>query len=464
MTPLLADLASWWLQAGLLLGAGLVLPALVRLRDPDVRLRLGQLLVAAALLIPLAQPAGSSAGAGGPAREATLSLSILVTANPSPEMVSAEALVVAVLAAGAALRLGWLGAGLCRLRALRKRARPLSPLPPAVAAAESRTGATAEILVSPEVASPITLGWLRPAILLPEGFRSLGTAEQEAVACHELLHVRRRDSWAVLLEEGARALLWAQPAAWGVLSGVSLFREQAVDRAVVASTGDRRAYLRALASLARLSQESPAAALPFQTRSHLVRRLTQLVKEAPMSRTRVSLATAGAAALLILVGAAGAAAIPFGSSPAEPAAATAPAETAAGAVEGGVAGGIAGGISGGVRGGVEGGVKEGAKEGASENGEVLKVGGDVKEPVLLNRVQPAYPEEARKNRIQGSVILSTVVDDKGNVEKVEPVESPDPMLTDAAVEAVKKWTYRPATKNGKPVKVRMTVTVAFKLA
>ena len=37
MTPLLADLASWWLQAGLLLGAGLVLPPLLRLRDPAVR-------------------------------------------------------------------------------------------------------------------------------------------------------------------------------------------------------------------------------------------------------------------------------------------------------------------------------------------------------------------------------------------------------------------------------------------
>ena len=47
-----------------------------------------------------------------------------------------------------------------------------------------------------------------------------------------------------------------------------------------------------------------------------------------------------------------------------------------------------------------------------------------------------------------------------NREKVKLKE----LLTDAAIEAVRKWTYRPATKNGKPVKVRMTVTVAFKLA
>ncbi|MCL4808717.1 MAG: energy transducer TonB, partial [Thermoanaerobaculia bacterium] len=86
-----------------------------------------------------------------------------------------------------------------------------------------------------------------------------------------------------------------------------------------------------------------------------------------------------------------------------------------------------------------------------------------KEPVVKNRVAPAYPEEARKNKVQGSVILSVVVDGKGNVAKVETVESPDPMLAEAAIEAVKKWTYEPATLKGKPVKVQMKVTVTFKL-
>ena len=88
----------------------------------------------------------------------------------------------------------------------------------------------------------------------------------------------------------------------------------------------------------------------------------------------------------------------------------------------------------------------------------------MKEPVQISRVQPTYPEEARKNRIQGVVKLSAVVDAKGNVTKVEPIESPDPTLAAAAVDAVKKWTYKPATLKGKPVKVIMTVTVNFKLA
>ena len=431
MTPLLVDLASWWIQAGLLLGAGLVLPALVRLRDPGIRLRLGQLLVATALLLPLVQPGAVPGSEGAAGSVPAFSLSILVTGDEPVGPFSLETAVLSFLAAGAALRFAWLVAGLLRLRALRRRSRPLCPRPPAFTAASARTGAAAEVLVSREVASPVTLGWLRPAVLLPEGFEALDAAEQEAVACHELLHVRRRDAWSVLLEEGARALLWAQPAAWGVLSGISLAREQAVDRAVVATTGDRRAYLRALAGLARLSQDSPAAALPFHTRSHLVRRVAHLAKEVPMSRTRLSLATAVAAALLLLVGAAGAAAFPVGG-PEPPAPKSPPAASAGQAAQ-------------------------------TESG-ILKVGGDVKEPVVLTHVQPAYPEEARKNRIQGVVKLSAVVDEKGVVSSVEPIDSPDPALAQAAVDAVKNWTYKPATRKGKPVKVSLTVTVNFKLS
>jgi TonB family protein len=441
MTPLLVDLASWWLQAGLLLGAGLVLPGAVRLRDPGVRLRLGQLLLAAAILLPLLQPRPASEAVGIAGAGPVFSLAILVTGEPSIAAASVEAAVLVLLAAGAALRLAWLGAGLLRLRTLRRRSRPLAPLPPWITSAIARTGTTADILVSREVASPLTLGWLRPAILLPEGFARLDVVEQEAVACHELLHVKRRDSWSLLLEEGARALLWAQPAAWGVLSGISLAREQAVDRAAVESTGNRRAYLRALAGLARLSQESPAAALPFHTRSHLVRRVAHLAKEVPMSRTRTSLATAVAVASLFLVGAAGAAAFPFGDSETTAAASVATAPSPEGAISGGVEGGVKGGIA--------------------EKNDAVKVGGDVKAPVQLSRVAPTYPEEARKNKVQGRVILEAVIDKKGIVTTAEAIESPDPLLTEAALEAVKKWTYRPATLKGKPVKVIMTVTVSF---
>lgn len=460
MTPLLADLAAWWLQSGLLLGAGLLLPSLLRLRDPGVRLRLGQLLLAAALLLPLVQPAARPAGGEETAALPRFSLAVLVTGDAARGPVSLETAVLSILAVGAVLRLCGLGIGLARLRAVRRRSRPLSPLPAVVASAAARTGTSAEFLVSRDVGSPVTLGWLRPAVLLPEAFSSLGPAEQEAVACHELLHVKRRDAWSLLLEEGARALLWAQPAAWALLSGISLSREQAVDRAVVSATGDRRAYLRALAALARLRLDSPAAALPFHTSSHLARRVAHLKQEVPMTRTRLALVTAAAAALLFLVGTAGAASFPFaGDAAAGPALVAAEPAPANDAVTGGVAGGVEGGVAGGVAGGIEGGVKEGV----GDDGEVRKVGGDIKEPVVVKRVPPVYPEEARKNRVQGKVILEAVVDEKGSVTKAEAVESPDPLLSEAALTAVKQWTYAPAMLEGKPVKVYLRVTVNFRL-
>ena len=430
MTPLSVDLLSWWLQAGLLLGAGLALPALFHLRDPGARLRLGQVLLVATLFLPLLQPRPAPTTPEAAGTAAAFSLALLVRPGAPASSPSLDTALLVLLVSGGALRLGWLGAGFARLRAIRRSSRILAPLPPAVVSALARTGAKAELLVSREVASPVTIGWRRPAVILPEGFDALDVPEQEAVACHELLHVRRRDSWALLLEEAARALLWPQPAAWGVLSDISLAREQAVDRAVVASTGDRRSYLRALADLARLSQDSPAAALPFQTRSHLLRRVAHLAKEVPMSRRSVHLATAAAAASLLLVGAAGASAFPFGDAPPKAAAKAAPA-------------------------------RPGPDDG------IYKVGGDVKEPVQLTRVPPTYPEEARKNRIQGVVKVEAIIDETGHVKKAEVNVSdgdPDESLATAALEAVKQWTYKPATRNGKPVKVRMTITVNFKLS
>ena len=60
--------------------------------------------------------------------------------------------------------------------------------------------------------------------------------------------------------------------------------------------------------------------------------------------------------------------------------------------------------------------------------------------------------------------VSAGADDGGAPKVGVGLETPDAMITEAAVEAVKQWTHEPATKHGKPVKVRLTVTVAFKLS
>lgn len=92
---------------------------------------------------------------------------------------------------------------------------------------------------------------------------------------------------------------------------------------------------------------------------------------------------------------------------------------------------------------------------------IYKTGGPVSEPVEVSRPRPVYLPEAKAKGVTGIVTLNAVIDKTGKVTSVEPLESPDATLTAAAVEAVGKWTYKPAMKDGKPVKVRLHVTVSF---
>jgi protein TonB len=126
-------------------------------------------------------------------------------------------------------------------------------------------------------------------------------------------------------------------------------------------------------------------------------------------------------------------------------------------VEGGVEGGVPGGVPGGVLGGVVGGTGPGTGD------EPLRVGGDVKAPQLINRVEPSYPEAARKARMEGVVILEAIITANGNVEEVKVLKSVNPLLDAAATRAVQQWKYRPATLNGRAVRVYLTVTVTFNL-
>ena len=63
--------------------------------------------------------------------------------------------------------------------------------------------------------------------------------------------------------------------------------------------------------------------------------------------------------------------------------------------------------------------------------------------------------------MQGEVVLHVIVDERGAVEQVEMVSSPDEALTKSATEAVRQWTYKPFLVQGKPTAVDTTVTVHF---
>jgi protein TonB len=144
-----------------------------------------------------------------------------------------------------------------------------------------------------------------------------------------------------------------------------------------------------------------------------------------------------------------------------------------GGVAGGVVGGVVGGTVGGQLGGELGGVKGGevggqvgatgtGTEGSEPNGP-LRVGGDVKAPVVTQRVQPKYTDTARNARVTGVVIVEAVINKNGEVEQVKVVK-PLPMgLAQEAEAAVRQWKFKPGTLNGQPVDVIFNLTVNFTL-
>src|SRR4030095_7328327 len=94
--------------------------------------------------------------------------------------------------------------------------------------------------------------------------------------------------------------------------------------------------------------------------------------------------------------------------------------------------------------------------------EPVRVGGNVREPKPLKIVEPRYPREAMKGRIEGVVVLEAVVTEKGTVDKVKVISGP-PQLIAAAVDAIHQWRYEPTVLNGQPVPVILTANINFSL-
>jgi len=91
--------------------------------------------------------------------------------------------------------------------------------------------------------------------------------------------------------------------------------------------------------------------------------------------------------------------------------------------------------------------------------------GDIRAPELVRRVggPPLYPETARRARVEGLVVLEAIISVAGQIEDLRIVKSAGALLDSAAEEAVRGWKYRPATLNGRAVRVLLTVTVSFRL-
>jgi len=100
---------------------------------------------------------------------------------------------------------------------------------------------------------------------------------------------------------------------------------------------------------------------------------------------------------------------------------------------------------------------------ASPGHEPLRADPQVQHPTLEEKVEPAYSEAAREVRIAGTVHLAVVVEKDGTPSSVHLLEGLGFGLDEEAAKAVKQWRFSPGTLDGKPVRVRATIEVAFKL-
>jgi protein TonB len=123
--------------------------------------------------------------------------------------------------------------------------------------------------------------------------------------------------------------------------------------------------------------------------------------------------------------------------------------------------GIGTGTNGGVGPGNGPGVGPGSDGGIG--GGVFHAGAGVSAPALLYKVEPEYSEEARKAKYQGVVVLTVIVDTAGRVTNPRVVRSLGLGLDEKAIEAVKKWKFRPGYKDGRPVLVSAEIEVSFRL-
>ena len=369
-----SNLVFWSAQVALLVLAAGFLPRLLQVREPRALLVYWRALLAISLLLPMIQPWHRLPIVGVLSVAPDISLiPVSPASSPAvshwhvPSLQILSQIVAVIILAGIAARLAILAMGLVRLRQLRQASSPISLFPESVAVLEemrARVNTGAEFRLSPDVDSPVTFGLAAPVVLLPERFPSMRAPFQATIACHELLHVRRRDWAHHLAEEILRGALWFHPAIAWLIARVRLAREQVVDLEVIRLTQERKPYLEALLEFATgHSRTTPIPAPPFLVERQLPERVALMLKEVRMSRTRLiaSLtATACCIALAIIL-----AVWVFPLKAAPKAEQNPPQGGVAGSVANGVAGGITKGVAQGVLGGVIDGVSHGVSGGVS---------------------------------------------------------------------------------------------------
>jgi TonB family protein len=257
-----------------------------------------------------------------------------------------------------------------------------------------------------EVSTPLACGVLRPLILLPRTARDWDELRLRAVLLHESAHVIRRDCLAKYLAQASRALLWWNPLAWMVAGRLNREQELACDDAVLAAGVPADAYATVLLDVARECSSSLVLRCAMSANhgaAALRKRFAHLFEwrpDAAGSKRR----TAIAIPLLLLL-----------------------------------------------------------MTSVSFAQKIYKIGPGIVAPKVLEKTEPAYTQEARAAKIEGTVGLTIVVGTDERAHDIKITKSLDSGLDANAIKSIMAWRFQPGTKNGKAVPVLAKIEVNFRL-
>jgi TonB family protein len=259
----------------------------------------------------------------------------------------------------------------------------------------------------------------------PEGIsQHLDEAQLHAILAHEVQHVRCRDNLTSVIHMIVEAVFWFHPLVWWLGARMVEERERACDEDVLELGSERRVYAEGILKVCEFCLASPLACMAGVAGGNLKKRMVSIMTERTLRKLDLGRKfLLGAAVLAAVVGP-----IVFGVLHATPSRAQSLAPVA----------------------------EEPQKGGPDEVSQEQMRG------MIVKKVQPEYPQAAKKAGIQGEVKLRATIGKTGDVENLQIV-SGHPQLAPAAIEAVKQWKYRPYTKNGQAVEVVTDIDVNFSL-
>lgn len=279
---------------------------------------------------------------------------------------------------------------------------------------------------SESVFGPITIGFRRKLVVLPPDMLSvLSATEFRTVIAHEFAHMRRQDFLKNLLYELLSLPTRFHPVQSFTRDRLMETREMVCDQ-LAAGLADQHQYARSLLRLASLLVDGAPVRTPHTIgifdATTFERRVMRLTQKSVQLSTFRRLITVSACTLLGI----GICATTLAFSLHVDALAA------------------------------------GHQNEPSQAAKTVNVSPEVMQNQIIHKVTPVYPEEAKKARIQGKVVLDAVINKTGEMENLR-VESGPKELRQSALDAVRQWTYKPYLLNGEPVEVRTTINVIYTL-